>query len=97
MKQVIFRSEARRDVHDAFRWYEERSAGSGLRFRDALDATVTRVRQNPVGYQVLFREVRRALLHRFPYGVFFKDQDEAVIVVAVLHTRRDPTSWKSRA
>lgn len=97
MKQVIFRSEARRDVLDAYRWYEDRSPGLGLRFRDVLDDTVTRIRQNPRGYQMLFRELRRALLHGFPYGVFFKDHEEVVIVVAVLHTRRDPNTWKSRA
>jgi plasmid stabilization system protein ParE len=55
------------------------------------------MRQNPLGYQVLFREVRRALLRRFPYAVFFKNHEEVVIVIAVLHMRRDPDAWKSRA
>lgn len=97
MKQVIFRREARRDVLDAHRWYREQSSQLGRRFRDELDATILRIRQNPVGYQVLLRELRRALLRRFPYAVFFKNHDEAVIVVAVLHMRRDPAIWKSRA
>jgi plasmid stabilization system protein ParE len=97
MKQVIFRREARRDVLDAHRWYRERSPRLGDRFRDALDATIARMRQNPLGYQVLFREVRRALLRRFPYAVFFKNHEEVVIVIAVLHMRRDPDAWKSRA
>jgi plasmid stabilization system protein ParE len=84
-------------VLDAHRWYRERSPRLGDRFRDALDATIARMRQNPLGYQVLFREVRRALLRRFPYAVFFKNHEEVVIVIAVLHMRRDPDAWKSRA
>jgi len=96
MRQVIVRSEARRDVLDTYRWYQEK-AGLGLRFRDALDATIERIRQNPLGYQVLFRELRRALLRRFPYAVFFRLQDDVIVVVAVLHTRRDPKVWQSRA
>lgn len=97
MKQVIVRNEARRDVLEAHRWYRERSPRLGNRFRDALDATIERIRQNPLGYQVLFRELRRALLRRFPYAVFFRCQDDVVVVVAVLHTRRDPAVWQSRA
>jgi toxin ParE1/3/4 len=97
MKQVIFRSEARRDVLEAHRWYRKQSPQLGHQFRDALDATVGRIRHNPLAYQVLFREVRRALVRRFPYAVFFKSLDEAVVVVAVLHMRRDPALWKSRA
>lgn len=62
MKQVIIRNEARRDVVDAHRWYRERSTRLGVRFRDALDVTIERIRQNPLGYQVLFRDLRRALL-----------------------------------
>lgn len=97
MKQVIVRGEARRDVIEAYRWYEDRSPGLGLRFRDALDATITRARQNPVGYQVLFRELRRALVRRLPYAVFFRDHAEVVVIVAVLHMRRSPDVWRSRA
>lgn len=97
MKQVIVRSEARRDVLEAHRWYRKHAPELGHRFRDALDATMGRIRQNPLAYQVLFRELRRALVRRFPYAVFFKILEETVVVVAVLHMRRDPALWRSRA
>jgi plasmid stabilization system protein ParE len=77
-------------------WYRERSPQLGRQFRDALDAAIERLRQNPLGYQVLFRELRRAIVRRFPYAVFFKSLDETVVVVAVQHMRRDPAIWKSR-
>jgi toxin ParE1/3/4 len=37
--------------------------------------------------------VRRALLRRFPYGVFFAAGDVAITVLAVLHHRRSPRRW----
>jgi len=40
--------------------------------------------------------VRRKLLRRFPYGVFFVLQDDEVIVIAIMHTRRQPNEWRSR-
>jgi plasmid stabilization system protein ParE len=35
-------------------------------------------------------EVRRALLHTFPYAVYFRASDEMIVVLAVLHLRRNP-------
>jgi plasmid stabilization system protein ParE len=41
--------------------------------------------------------VRRALLHQFPYGIYFLSEREAVVILAVLHSHRNPDVWKSRA
>ena len=41
-------------------------------------------------------DVRRALLHTFPYAVYFRPSDETVVVLAVLHLRRNPKVWRGR-
>jgi hypothetical protein len=38
--------------------------------------------------------IRRAMLRRFPFGVFFVVDDDWSTVVAVMHLHRDPGSWK---
>jgi hypothetical protein len=40
--------------------------------------------------------VRRALLRKFPYGVFYFVFDDTVVVLACFHTRRDPKDWQKR-
>jgi hypothetical protein len=40
-------------------------------------------------------DTRRALLHTFPYAVYFRVTDDAVAVLAVLHMRRDPRTWQA--
>jgi len=40
--------------------------------------------------------VRRALLHRFPYSVYFKVSEEVIEVVGILHQYRNPTVWEQR-
>lgn len=96
MKQVIFRREARADALEAYRWYEKQEPGLGADFREELRATVQRVRENPRAYRVLLRDTRRARLKRFPYCVFYRDYAEAIVVVAVMHTRRHPKRWQQR-
>ena len=96
MKRVIFRREARADALEAYRWYENKEVGLGADFRSELSAAIQRIRESPTAYRVLHRDTRRARLRRFPYGVFSREYAEAIVVVAVLHTRRHPKRWKQR-
>lgn len=41
-------------------------------------------------------EVRRALMRRFPYSIYFTVLPERIVVIAVLHVRRYPQEWQSR-
>ena len=96
MKQVIFRREARADALEAYRWYEKQEVGLGAEFRAELRATVERIIGRPLAYRALHRDTRRARMKRFPFSVFYRDYAEAVVVVAVLHSRRHPKRWKQR-
>jgi plasmid stabilization system protein ParE len=40
--------------------------------------------------------VRRGLVRRFPYGVFYVVTDDAIVILAVFHASRDPAGWRSR-
>jgi len=61
-----------------------------------VDAALSRVAENPLQYQVLHRETRRAIVHRFPYGVFYRIEARGIVVFGVRHLHRDPTSQKAR-
>jgi len=96
MKRVIFRREARADALEAYRWYEGQESGLGAEFRQELRAAIQRIRESPSAYRVLHRETRRVRLRRFPYGVFYREYGEAIVIVAVMHARRHPNKWKRR-
>ena len=55
-----------------------------------------RVNKNPLHYQEVHLQVRRALVHRFPYGIFYVVMENRIIVIAVLHEARNPERWQSR-
>lgn len=40
--------------------------------------------------------IRRALLRRFPYAVYFAVEESTVVVLTVLHAHRDPAAWQKR-
>jgi len=92
---ILIRPAAAAEIDDAFLWYERQQAGLGEEFLAAVQAAMEKVGAHPNGFPVVHRETRRALVHRFPYGIFYRDYGDLVVVVACMHGRRDPRRWRS--
>lgn len=84
------------DIEAAFQWYESEEPGLGFEFVDELRHAYRRVLNGPFKYHELRSGIRRAITRRFPYAIYFSVEDEVVVVVAVLHTARDPSEWQRR-
>ena len=95
-RQWVVRPLAEADIEAAARWYEGQQSGLGLRFVDAVDQVLTRIRETPLQFPPVSTEVRRALLHTFPYAVYFDVTERSVVILAVLHLRRHPGTWRAR-
>ncbi len=95
-RSVIFRPAAEQELREAYAWYEERHAGLGEALLSEVDETVARVRENPELYAEIHGRIRRALVHRFPYGVFYLVEPDRIVVLAVFHGRRAPKVWQHR-
>lgn len=94
--RVRFRREAEADVREARAWYRERGVGLGEEFLRALGASLASIQRLPESHPVVYRDIRRALLSRFPYGVFYIREGDAITVLACFHAKRDPTIWQER-
>jgi len=96
-RRFIVRPLAEADAEDAARWYEDERAGLAERFLSDVDRTFAHIRERPFQFPTVSGEVRRALLHTFPYAVYFRASNEMVVVLAVLHLRRNPKVSRGRA
>ncbi len=98
MKQkLILRQEAERDLTEAHAWYEEKVPGLGSDFLSVVEQTLESIQENPAQFPLIYRNIRRALLSRFPHGVFFVWEKQNISVLAVMHTAREPTKWRHRS
>jgi plasmid stabilization system protein ParE len=93
---VHFRQDAETDVADAAAWYENQSAGLGAEFLDEILAACNIIAENTQMYPVLHRGTRRAVIHKFPFGIYYRVENDLVTVVGVMHASRDPNKWKKR-
>ena len=95
--RLVSEPRADNDVEAAFEWYEGEQPGLGLEFLDELRAAYDRIVDGPLKYPQLRSNTRRALLRRFPYAVFFAVEEGIIVILAVLHTSRDPAEWQQRS
>ena len=94
--RLAVRRQAKADIRHAARWYESQRVGLGRAFVQQIDALFDRLRLNPMQYQVVHRQIRRAVPRRFPYGVFYRIDGADILVFAVVDLRRDPSTWQER-
>lgn len=77
------------DIRRATRWYERQRKGLGREFADEVNRTISQVVDDPELFPRIRGRYRRALVHRFPYAVFFRQEGLRIIVAGCLHQRRD--------
>jgi hypothetical protein len=88
--------EAEIELFEASLWYETEREGLGYEFDSEVNQTLERIASGPKHFPILARDIRRALVDRFPYGVFFVEFDDEIAVIGIIHLHRDPQTWKSR-
>jgi plasmid stabilization system protein ParE len=91
-----FRSEAVEDVEAAKAWYNEQRDGLGDDFVAALENAIRLIVEFPEAFPEIAARHRRALLHRFPYALYYRVEGDVLEVLACLHGSRSPETWRSR-
>jgi len=92
-----FHPKAQDEIDEAYAWYEQQRAGLGEEFLSAIREVLDRIQQSPSVYAQVYRDVRRGLTRRFPYGVFSRVEADRIVVLAVYHSHRRPRGWQGRA
>jgi len=96
-RRLIVEPEAEAEIDEAARWYDLQSPNLGADFLRSVDAALAAVIRSPLQYQRVHRDVRRARLRRFPYGLMYIVADQEIIIFACFHGRRDPRRWQDRS
>lgn len=86
--RVRVRPEAELDLVIAAGWYEARRNGLGVEFLDELESLIASLANHALLYAERLEGIRRVFARRFPYAVFYQVLDEDVVVLSIMHVRR---------
>ena len=92
---VVYRQAARREIVNVARTYEGQRQGLGGLLLDEIGRIEAHISDGPRLYQLVVGGVRRAVLHRFPFGMSYLDEEQRIVVLACLDLRRDPEAIAS--
>ncbi|MHB8472962.1 MAG: type II toxin-antitoxin system RelE/ParE family toxin [Gammaproteobacteria bacterium] len=96
-QRIVVRPVAQLDFEEATAWYETQKKGLGRRFVDDFGNLLDRIATHPKQFTLVAWDIRRALMKRFPYAVYFATSEQLISIVAVLHQSRHPFFWKQHS
>ena len=85
-----FLPEVQEDAMAAYAWYEEKAQGLGDEFLRTFYACANEIARTPLISPLVHQEFRRRLLRRFPYAVYFRIEDEEIVIFGLFHCARSP-------
>ena len=91
--EIVFSKLASLELEDAIAFYETELAGLGFRFKEEIKSSVLRIKEHPEAWSIEKGEVRKVLLHRFPYKILYAIEKEKIIILAIAHQHRKPNYW----
>ncbi|MCK5228799.1 MAG: type II toxin-antitoxin system RelE/ParE family toxin [Desulfobulbaceae bacterium] len=92
----IFHPEAEAEFLNAVDYYEACEIDLGYDFSIEVYSTIENILSFPKAWPILEDDIRRCQTRRFPYGIVYAQEGDEIVILAVMHLRRDPGYWKGR-
>lgn len=86
--QLVVTDGAELDIADARRWYQEQ-AGLGSAFVGCVGEQLEFIELQPFVTPVVAHGIRRSVVARFPYNIYYAINGQFISILAVWHGSRD--------
>ena len=96
VSNVEFHEDAEIEMLQAAEFYEAQEPGLEQRFLDEIDKGLLAISGRPQAWPVVSGSIRKKVLYRFPYSIFYREEKTSICILAVMHQRRKPNYWKKR-
>lgn len=94
--KVLFSALAKQELDDAVHYLELEFEGLGDRFKSEVKLATGRIARHPEAWSIERGEVRKCLLHKFPYKLLYSIESDHIFIIAVAHQHREPDYWIDR-
>ncbi len=96
--KVDFLEPAEIEFNDAIAYYNIQRNGLGFEFAKEVSHTINRIIEHPEAWTTVSfsTRTRQCITDRFPYSIVYQVRGETLLIVAVMHHRRNPKTWRSR-
>lgn len=91
-----FHPEASLEYGEAVDYYIEINPLLADAFVGEAEHAISMIRKYPNRWRLVDENVRRYLVHRFPFGIYYSSNAHIINIIAIMHLSRKPDYWFSR-
>ncbi len=91
--QVVYSKYAKQELFDAIDFYELEYLGLGKEFKAEIKQASFRILNRPLAWSVERGNIRKCLLHKFPYKILYSVETDHIFIIAIAHQHRKPNYW----
>ncbi len=96
MKSVFFHQAAKEEFLSARDYYDDLNFGLGKSFITEIEKTINIIKRNPLAYPIIKKNIRKAVIMKFPYSILYIIEKDNIYLLALMHQKRKPLYWKNR-
>ena len=94
--KLIINPFAEQDLYDVRKWYNLQKNYLGKKVVQEIKKTIKRINENPFQFPIEKKQIRKAVVHKFPYSIFFYINNDIINIFAIFNSHRDPKIWQKR-
>ena len=94
--KIVLSDEAEKDFDSSYEYYACDNKIVADNFFKQLNNSLETISQNPLGFQKTYKNVRRYVMRKFPFVIYYQISNIEIRVIAIFHTSRNPKIWKKR-
>lgn len=96
MKSVFFHQAAKEEFLSARDYYDDLNFGLGKSFIIEVEKAINIIKRNPLAYPIIKKNIRKAVIMKFPYSILYIIEKDLVYLLAIMHQKRKPNYWYTR-
>lgn len=93
---IEFLPIAKAELDDTVEYYELELPGLGERFKEEVKSSVKRIALFPKAWSVIHPDIRKCIMHKFPYNILYTIEENRILILAIAHHHRKPEYWINR-
>jgi hypothetical protein len=94
--KIVFSELAIFELKDAADYYEMELIGLGNQFKKEVKKGILRIKDYPNAWPIEKGDIRRYILHKFPYKILYSIESDHILIVALAHQHQKPNYWVDR-
>ena len=94
--RVEYHPAVEHELREIIEYYDKCAPGLGAEFLNEFERQILKIVSMPFRWMTVEGDIRRSLMNRFPYVIYFITEGESLRVTVVKHQRRHPDYGRDR-